>query len=336
MKAIKFFLGLFMFLLTLGLIAGAGGLYWASKEIRKPGSFDSSIDIIIAPGTGVGGIAEQLQYAGAIDSPMLFRLAGRYTGQDSKLKAGEYEIPPGASILDILNLFESGRTVQRTVTIREGLTNFEIHQLLAGMKDLRQVEPEMKPEGAYLPETYNYTREESNADILSRMEIAMQSSMDELWSKRSPDLPFKSKEEALVLASIVEKETGLPDERARVAGVFINRLKQGIALQSDPTVIYALTLGEHENEGQGPLGRRLLKKDLEYDSPYNTYKNAGLPPGPIANPGRASLEAVLNPEKHDYLFFVADGSGGHVFARTLREHNINVAKWRSVRAQKSE
>lgn len=332
MKVVKIFLGLFFFLLTAGLVVGGAGFYWAAKEINKPGAFDKPIAIIIAPGASVGGIAEQLGSVGAVESPLLFRAAGRYTGQDSKLKAGEYEIPAQASILDILNLFESGKTVQRKVTLREGLTNHEIRLALAEKGDLKLGEILMKAEGSYLPETYSYTREESGADILGRMAQAMDKVFEELWDKRAADLPFTTKGEALTLASIVEKETGQKEERARVAGVFVNRLKLGMPLQSDPTVIYALNMGAHQNEGQGPLGRRLLKKDLEVDSPYNTYLYPGLPPGPIANPGRASIEAVLNPERHEFLYFVADGTGGHVFAATLEEHNRNVAKWRAIRS----
>lgn len=336
MKVVKIFLGLFFFLLTAGLVVGGAGFYWAAQEINKPGAFDKPVEIIIAPGSSVGGIAEQLSHAGAVESPLLFRAAGRYTGQDSKLKAGEYEIPPHASIRDILNLLESGKTVQRKVTLREGLTNHEIKLALAEKGDLKQIETPMKPEGSYLPETYSYTREESNADILRRMAEAMDQAFAELWDKRAADLPFTTKAEALTLASIVEKETGQKEERARVAGVFINRLKRGMPLQSDPTVIYALNMGEHQNEGQGPLGRRLLKKDLEIDSPYNTYVRTGLPPAPIANPGRASIEAVLNPERHEFLYFVADGTGGHFFAATLEEHNRNVAKWRTIRANSGD
>lgn len=331
MKTLKLLLGFLFFLVTLGLVLGSGGFYWASKKVNQPGNFDAPLEITIAPGSNIGGIADQLSYSGAIENPTLFRIAGRWTGQASKLKAGEYEIPAHASIRQILDLLESGKTVQRNVTLREGLTNFEIMRILAETKNLQQKPVTLLSEGSYLPETYSFTKTESTEDVLGRMAAAMQSTLDELWDKRSPDLPFTTKKQAVTLASIVEKETGKPEERAKVAGVFINRLKQNIPLQSDPTVIYALTKGEHENEGQGPLGRRLLKKDLEIDSPYNTYRYPGLPPGPIANPGRASLEAVLNPERHNYIFFVADGTGGHVFAATLEEHNNNVAKWREIR-----
>ena len=166
------------------------------------------------------------------------------------------------------------------------------------------------------------------------MQAAMAKTIDELWENRSDNLPIKTKEEAIILASIIEKETGVGAERKKVAGVFINRLRKNMMLQTDPTVIYALTKGKIQEEGKGPLGRRLLRKDLKVNSPYNTYKNTGLPPGPIANPGRAAIEAALNPETHDYIFFVADGTGGHAFGKNLKEHNANVAKWRKIRSQK--
>ncbi|MEC9235203.1 MAG: endolytic transglycosylase MltG, partial [Pseudomonadota bacterium] len=172
---------------------------------------------------------------------------------------------------------------------------------------------------------------ETRADIISRMTNAQKQVLDKLWPTRAENLPFKTREEALILASIIEKETGIGGERARIAGVFVNRLRIGMPLQTDPTVIYALTMGKHQNDGQGPLGRRLLSKDLKVDSPYNTYRYKGLPPTPIANAGRAAIAAALNPETHKYLYFVADGTGGHAFSKTLAEHNANAAKWRKIR-----
>jgi UPF0755 protein len=187
-----------------------------------------------------------------------------------------------------------------------------------------------------LPETYDYRLKENKQDVIGRMQESMTKTIDELWPGRTANLPFATKEEALTLASIVEKETGLEAERKRVAGVFVNRLRRGIALQTDPTVIYAITKGRPQNEGKGPLGRRLLKKDLAFDSPYNTYLHAGLPPGPIANPGRASIEAVLHPEEHDFIYFVADGKGGHIFSSTLHEHGKNVTQWRIIRREQEK
>ncbi len=328
----KALIGIFVVFSTLSVIGAVGTFWWASQKFTKSGDFDSSATITIPSGSNIGGIAQILKNEELIDNPMLFTIAGRFTGQATRLKAGEYDIPAYASMKDILDLIESGKVVLRQITIREGLTNWEIKQILLAHDGLEEgTELKMKAEGMYLPETYSYQQGDTAADILNRMNAALEKTLDEAWENRAPDLPLNTKEEALTLASIIEKETAVPDERRKVAGVFINRLKRGIALQTDPTVIYALTMGKHENDGKGPLGRRLLKKDLKVDSPYNTYKYAGLPPTPIANAGKASIEAALNPEEHNYIYFVADGTGGHAFARTLAEHNANVAKWRKIR-----
>lgn len=334
--ALKAVIGLFVIVLTLLLIGAVAVAFWARNEFFKPAAFDAPIEIVIPQGSSISGIAEILLYEGVLEkvavSTEIFKIGGRITGQATKLKAGEYEIPAHSSMKEILDLLESGKVIQRNITIREGLTNWEIKQLLLSHEDLEKgQEFQMLGEGMYLPETYSYQKGDTVYEVTTRMNAALRKVLGEAWGNRQPDLPITSKQEALVLASIIEKETAVPEERRRVAGVFINRLKRGIPLQTDPTVIYALTLGKHENEGQGPLGRRLLKKDLEIDSPYNTYKYAGLPPGPIANAGKASIEAALNPEEHDYIYFVADGSGGHAFAKTLAEHNANVAKWRKIR-----
>lgn len=334
MKAFKLFLGFLVVVFTVCLIGSGLSLWWAAKEYTKPGAFTEAVDITIERGANINRISEMLLYEGALDMNgyYIFPLAGRLTGQATKLKAGEYEIPAHASIKEILNLLESGKVIQRQVTIREGLTNYEINRLLLEQKGLEKVaDVDMLPEGHYLPETYSYSKGDSNADILGRMAASMESTLDELWKTRADNLPFKTKEEALTLASIIEKETSLPEERKRIAGVFVNRLRKGMLLQTDPTVIYAITKGENKNDGHGPLGRHLLKKDLKIDSPYNTYLHPGLPPGPIANPGRGSIEAALHPEENDFLYFVADGSGGHAFAKTLKEHQTNVRKWHKKR-----
>lgn len=332
---LKYFFGLFIFGITLlAIMVAAGSVYFAG-QFEKPGPHANSIEFMVPRGANIGNVAENLHEAGVIEGALameIFVFGARFTEQAGKIKAGEYEIPPHASMKEILDLLESGKVIQRQITIREGLTNWEIKQLLLSHDGLSKgSEFKMKAEGMYLPETYSYQKNNTPADLMHRMNIALERTLNELWASRAPDLPFKTKEEALVLASIIEKETAVPSERKRVAGVFVNRLRKGMLLQTDPTVIYALTLGKHKNEGQGPLGRRLLKKDLAYDSPYNTYKYAGLPPGPICNPGRASIEAALNPEEHDYLYFVADGTGGHAFAKNLAGHNRNVAKWRKIR-----
>lgn len=331
--ALGFSVSIFTTLIILGVVA----VFWGLVEYNKAGPLAEAKLIDIPSGSSNVKIAQILQNEGVFDDEkdmLLFKISGRLTGASSKLKAGEYEVPAGISIAGALELLEDGKTFARRVTLREGLTSYEIVRLLNGVEELTGDVKAIPAEGSLLPETYDYRLEEERGAILTRMAEAMEEAKEALWPTRVEGLPFKTLEEAIVLASIVEKETGVAEERRRVAGVFINRLRRGIPLQTDPTVIYAITKGKHKNEGKGPLGRRLLLKDLEVNSPYNTYKNAGLPPGPIANPGRASIEAVLNPESHDYIYFVADGTGGHVFAKTLKEHNNNVAKWRKIRRAK--
>lgn len=330
----KVFISIWVFLGTLAVFVGIASLWWASQEFNKPTPLDHSVEIVVPSGANIGGVAELLSYQGVIKGVihgLVFENIGRLTGMSEKIKAGEYQIPAHASMREILDLMVAGKVLQRNVTIREGLTSYEALEILKTVKELKFSDIEVPTEGSLLPETYSYTKNENAKEIIHRMQAAMQSALDELWATRAENLPFESKEQALTLASIVEKETGKPEERARVAGVFINRLRQGVPLQTDPTVIYAMTGGRPKNNGQGPIGRRLLKKDLELDSPYNTYLHTGLPPGPIGNPGRAALEAVLHPETHEYLYFVADGTGGHVFSKTLSEHNQNVNKWRVIR-----
>ncbi len=326
-KALKLLFSLIVFT----TILGASGLWWGMKEFHRPALITHPYLFEINRGETIASVADNLYNEGIITRPLVFGYAARFLKLADQIKAGEYQLLPQMNGRDILDLFVSGKTYQRLFTIREGLTSYEIIQELAAIKDMIQLPVEAPAEGTLLPESYSYQRGDSNLDALARMEKAMTQTIDTLWAERSADLPFKTKEEALILASIVEKETGIASERARIAGVFINRLKRGMKLQTDPTVIYALTQGQHQNAGQGPLGRRLLRKDMEIDSPYNTYLYAGLPPTPIANPGFEAIKATLHPEAHDDLYFVADGTGGHVFAKTLDEHNRNVRIWRALR-----
>ena len=281
--------------------------------------------VVLPRGASLDQITSSLNAAGVIDRPWLFRLAVRLSGQDRALKAGEYAFPAGATPASVINMLARGETVARRLTVAEGLTVPEIFRLLAETDGLSGELPEMPPEGNLLPETYFYALGDERAELVRRMQRGMRQLLDELWPARAEALPLANRQEALVLASIVDKETGVAEERGAVAAVFHNRLRRGMRLQSDPTVIYGLTGGD------GPLDRELTRADWEHDSPYNTYRVYGLPPGPIGNPGRASLEAVLNPDDVDYLYFVADGSGGHAFGRTLAEHNRNVAKWRQIK-----
>ncbi len=307
-------------------VAVLGGV--AVHHYLSPGTLPESKLVLIEKGKGVSAIADKLAETGVITQPLLFKIVARFS---DSLKAGEYDFPAKVSMAEAMDMMREGKVYDRKITIPEGLTSYQIVKLLNAREDLAGEITDIPPEGSLLPDTYHFIAGETRQDKIIQMQEAMKKAVDELWLNRVADLPFETKEQALTLASIVEKETGVAEERERVAGVFINRLRKGIPLQTDPTVIYAITKGKIQDEGKGPLGRRLLLKDLKVDSPYNTYVNAGLPPGPIANPGYASIKATLNPEKNDYLFFVADGTGGHVFAKTLAEHNKNVAKWRKVR-----
>lgn len=333
---------LFFTFIILCALAVAGFATYIGYNYEKKGEHSQNVHILIERGDN---IAASLYSNNLIQQPLIFKIITRISGDATQLKAGEYDIPAEASMKDIIAQLVEGQTIERRFTIREGLTSYETIELIKNVENLQGSPTRIPAEGALLPNTYDYQKNDQRDVIIGRMQNAMEEllielcalpegvsfdAMQDLPCANAPS-PLKTAHDVLTLASIVEKETAVPDERERVAGVFLNRLRKNIALQTDPTVIYAITKGEHKNDGKGPLGRRLLKKDLAIDSPYNTYKYPGLPPGPIANPGEASLRAVLNPEQHDYIYFVADGSGGHAFARTLTEHNNNVAKWRKIR-----
>ena len=310
-------------LLAAALAGGVG--YWGWTHFTEPGPLDQETTLVVPQGAGLRAIARTLADGGVIAQPEVFMAAARLTGRHGALRAGEYAFEPGVSQQQVLAKLTVGETVDRFVTIPEGLTSRQVVDLLAEAEGLVGEIEEVPPEGSLLPETYHYERGVSRAEMIRRMQTAMDEALADLWETRAPDLPFDDKQDAVTLASIVEKETGVGAERAKVAGVFVNRLKRGMRLQSDPTVIYSLT------EGAGPLDRALTRADWKVDHPYNTYQNAGLPPGPIANPGREALAAALDPAETDALYFVADGAGGHAFARTLEEHNRNVARWRRIR-----
>lgn len=313
-------------LLLLAVLAVGAGWWLLGRYMDTPGPLAQEQVIELERGSGLAGIAMKLEAAGVVDDARIFRLAARLTGRDRKLRAGEYLVPAAISPNALLDLLESGRVVLHALTVPEGLTTAETLALVAADPVLTGPMPEVTPgEGTLLPETYHFPRGTTRVGIVEQMQTEMATLLAELWAGRQPDLPLATPQEALTLASIIEKETAVPDEYGLVAGVFVNRLRRGMLLQTDPTVIYALT------RGQGPLGRQLLRRDLEVDDPYNTYVHAGLPPGPIANPGRGALEAAVAPAETDYLYFVADGTGGHAFAKSLAEHNRNVAKWRKVR-----
>ena len=317
--------------LLLGLvIAGVVGAKWWDRQILKPGPLPGSRTILLPRGAGLNDIADRLEEARIIRDGRLFQLAAWTLGQGRSLKAGEYAVPAHVSLRDLVQILASGRVVVRKVTIPEGLT---VRQTLAALAEAEgmggTVAVEAIKEGELLPATYNYVWGDERGRMVVRMRAAMSETVERLWRERRPGLPLATPAEAVTLASIVEKETGRADERARIAGVFFNRLKAGMKLQSDPTVIYAVAEGRD-------LGRALTRADLRQPHPYNTYVIEGLPPGPIASPGRAALEAVMNPAVTDALYFVADGNGGHAFARTLDEHNRNVARWRRLMREKGQ
>lgn len=308
-----------------------GGLWLFNRAFAVPGPLTEQATLVIPRGASVRAIAALLEGEGVIADATVFSLGVRALGGERPLVAGEFAFPAGVSAREAMALLQSGKIVSRRLTIPEGLT---VLQVLAAVGAADAMAGEVPPldkfgEGTLLPETYQYVRDERRAELLTRMQKAMTETLDGLWRERSPDsAPLKSPEEALILASIVERETGLAEERPRVAAVFLNRLRRGMRLQSDPTVVYGLS------NGAGTIGRSLRRSDLANTHPYNTYVHAGLPPGPIANPGRDSLAAVLQPAKTKDLYFVADGTGGHAFARTLEEHNRNVARWRRIERQR--
>jgi len=309
-------------------VGGALGTWQAVQYIyNQPGPATSNTNVVIPKGAGVHQVARILSDAGTINNRRGFRALAWLHGADRELKAGEYVIPTHASIRSIVTVLKSGMTVVRFVTVPEGLTSRNVVAILDKAYGLVGAVKSIPPDGTLLPETYRYSYGDTRAEMIKRMSLAMDDEIDKLWPGRDPDLPFHSPDEAVILASMVEKETAVPSERSRIAAVFLNRLKKGMRLQSDPTVLYAI-------EQSGPLGRALTRDDLDIDSPYNTYRVYGLPPGPIANPGKDALFAVLHPAKTQELYFVADGTGGHTFAKTLKEHNANVRKWRRLRKRR--
>jgi UPF0755 protein len=308
------------------LIALVGGNFVYGWHAKGPSNRE--VTVVIKPGSSIRLAAAQLQKGGVIKSADAFINRARIFGATSTIKAGEFLIPPGASNADVLSILTGGKTVQRMVTVPEGMPSIMVYERLMA-NDMLKGEIPVPAEGSILPDSYAFEKQESRAQVLLRMQAAMKQVMAELWPKKSADSVVKTQEEAIILASIVEKETAKKSELRVVAGVYSNRLKQGMMLQADPTIIYPVTKGK-------PLGRRIRQSEIAAVNDYNTYSMVGLPKGPIANPSRAAIEAVLNPEKTEYLFFVADGEGGHVFARTLQEHNANVEKWFAIRRERGE
>ncbi len=292
------------------------------------GPLESQRTIIIKSGSSLAMAAAVMESEGAIKSADAFLNRAKILGGSEPIKAGEFEIPAGASNALILDILQGGKSVQRLITIPEGTPSIIVYEKLMAEKLLTGEIP-VPAEGSVLPDSYSFERGEKRAAVLARMQKAMKDTIAELWPKRSSHAVVKTPDEAVTLAAIVEKETALARERKTVAGVYGNRVRRNMMLQADPTIIYPITKGK-------PLGRRIRQSEIAAVNDYNTYSMVGLPKGPIANPGRASIEAVLNPAKTDALYFVADGKGGHIFAETLEEHNRNVEKWFAIRRERGE
>ena len=315
---------LFVLGLVLLLIAGAAAFYsWTGA-----GPAPKPVAVIVPEGGTLRTAARELEKTGAVASADRFYFLARLFGGEGTIRAGEYEVPKHASAREIVNLLQSGKTLQRFVTVPEGMPSILVHEKLMSTPLLTGAAP-VPAEGSVLPDSYSFQRGESRAAVLKRMTSAMDKAIAELWPKRKATAVVRTPQEAVTLAAIVEKETGVAAERRMVAGVYSNRLRIGMPLQADPTVIYPVTKGKR-------LGRRILRSELLADNGYNTYARAGLPAGPIANPGRASIAAVLDPAPTKALYFVAKGDGGHVFAETLAEHNANVSRWYAIRRARGE
>jgi UPF0755 protein len=316
-------------IVAIALIAAAvaGAAWWENRYFAQNGPSASEEVLIVKPGSGLRAIADALEQAGVVENALLFRLGAMRRGLTAQLKAGEYGFPAHASEATVMDMLVAHKVIEHRITFPEGLTSDAAVGLVNADPVLSGPVP-VVPEGSLLPETYLFERGATRAEILARMHKAQTTLLAQLWAKRKEGLPFVTEEDALKLASIVEKETGVPSERPRIAAVFVNRLKIGMKLDSDPTIIYGLTKG-------APLGHPLRQSELEMPNPYSTYQIAGLPPTAICNPGKDAIAAVLNPLDSDELYFVADGSGGHAFAKSIAEHQKNVAQWRKLEKDQS-
>ncbi len=313
----------FVFLVSLGIALALGALRFEESNFAAPGPAGMEMIVTVSSGAPLQQIATQLENTGVLEDAFLFRIGVMRREAATELKAGEYRIPANASMARVLEMLRNHEAIQHRITIAEGLTSNMALAIVQSDPILSGEAEEVPPEGSLLPETYLFERGTTRQQIVERMRQAQVDLLAELWPTRNPDLPFDTMEEAIILASIVEKETGVASERPRIASVFVNRLRIGMRLESDPTIIYGLTGGE-------PLGRGLRVSEIEAPNEYSTYQIDRFPPTPICNPGRDAIAAVLNPPDGDELYFVADGTGGHAFARTYNEHLRNVADWRRM------
>ena len=332
----------FIVILVLAVLAGGaafGAYQWFQGKINEPGPLAGGDDriVFVERGSGVIKIGQKLEDTGLISDARLFRLAAKYHEVDGQLKAGEYLIPTASSMVDILNLMEDGKVILHPVQVIEGSTVDQAMVGIAAAEFLTGDMPETPPEGSLLPETHAFSRGTTRIEVVQTFMDYQTNLLDEIWETRQDGLPVKTKAEAVILASIIEKETGGLGDEDLVASVFINRLNRGMRLQSDPTIIYGISKGVPLTRklADGRVVRRTLyRSEIDKVTPYNTYQIDGLPPTPICNPSEAALRAVLQPAESDFLFFVADGSGKHAFAKTNAEHNQNVARWRRIESER--
>jgi len=318
----------FVNLLIIGCLVFAGFVYWGKGQYSADGPLAADTNFEVKQGDRFRPVAERLEQAGIIRNATIFNVGARYAGHDGNLKFGNYAVPAGASMEDVVALITSGRAISEQVTFPEGFTSYQIVARLNQVEDLSGELGDLPVEGSLAPNTYAYVKGDTRQKVLQKMLDAQAKILDAAWENRSDDLPYDTKEEALIVASIIEKETPQKDELRIVSGVIMNRLSQGIPLGMDSTTVYEFTQGNPQNM------RSIRRSDLVKDTPYNTRRFPGLPPSAIGNPGKQAIEAAVNPETTDFLFFVADGTGGHVFAKTLKEHNINVAKWRKIERER--
>lgn len=335
--------GFLSVLFWLAVLAGAAaifGYFYFTSAIGRPGPMAEDRAFVVERGESGASIATALQQEGLISDPLLFRIANRLYGGGRTLQAGEYAIPARASVREIVEMMTSGDALMHALTFPEGITISGVMRILDESEVLTGEMPEAPPEGSVLPDTYHVERGMTRAALLQQMRDAHDAAVEEVWARRQPNLPLRTPDELVTLASIVERETGVGAERPMVAAVFINRLRRPMRLETDPTIIYGVCLRFPDRCRDGRLvdaqgNRRTIRQsEIALDTGYNTYRIDGLPPTPISNPGRAALEATANPAQSDALFFVADGTGGHVFAATLAEHNANVARWRVIERER--
>ena len=310
-----------------GGLALAGYAAINYKYERAKDGVAEQLAFTVPRGSGLSAIAQNLEKEGFIESAFLFKAVTKLRGNEAKFKAGEFYLSKNMSMAAVYDGLANGKAILYPFTSAEGLTSAVITRSMDSVSSLKDDNPDVPAEGTLLPETYLLPRGMTQTQLLQKMARAQKDFVDEAWEKRDPTIPVKTKEEAIILASVVEKETGIGMERGMVAGVFTNRLRQGIKLQSDPTIIYGITKGE-------PLGRRIRRSEIDRRTDWNTYQIEALPKTPICNPGKDAILAVLNPDETDALFFVADGTGGHAFAKTLKEHESNVTKWRAIQRKR--